>query len=86
MHKLANLINANAGKLAKAESEATGQPVVVASNWILPSVSSTFRYYAGWADMIEGWIFLEEGVYFNMTQFEPHGVCAGIGPRSVTLM
>jgi aldehyde dehydrogenase (NAD+) len=86
MHKLADLIDANAESLAKAESEAMGQPVAVASTWIVPSVSSTFRYYAGWADKIEGQTFPEEGGYFKMTQYEPYGVCAGIGPWNVTLM
>jgi aldehyde dehydrogenase (NAD+) len=86
MHKLADLIDANIGELAKAESQAMGQPVAVASTWILPSVSSTFRYYAGWADKIEGQTFPEEGGYFKMTQYEPYGVCAGIGPWNATLM
>lgn len=41
---------------------------------------------AGWADKIEGQTFPEEGGAFRMTQYEPFGVCAGIGPWNVTLM
>lgn len=62
------------------------QPIAVTSSWIIPACSSTWRYYAGWADKIEGQTFPEEGGFFRMTQYEPFGVCAGVGPWNVTLL
>ena len=42
--------------------------------------------FAGWTDKIEGQTFpLEDGT-FRMTQYEPYGVCAGIGPWNVTTL
>jgi aldehyde dehydrogenase (NAD+) len=34
------------------------------------------RYYAGWADKIEGKVIPTVGPYFAYTRMEPTGVCA----------
>ncbi|KAH7089598.1 aldehyde dehydrogenase domain-containing protein [Paraphoma chrysanthemicola] len=86
MNKLADLVDANGEEIAKAEVQAMGQPIAVTKGWIVPAVSAAWRHYAGWADKIEGQTFPEEGGYFRMTQYQPYGVCAGIGPWNVTLL
>ncbi|RMZ67246.1 Aldehyde dehydrogenase [Pyrenophora seminiperda CCB06] len=86
MHKLADLIEENGAEITKAEVTAMGQPTAIMGGWIVPAVAATWRYYAGWTDKIEGQTFpLEDGT-FRMTQYEPYGVCAGIGPWNVTTM
>lgn len=86
LNKLADLIEANIPELAKAEVQAMGQPTAVASGWIIPAVAQCYRYYAGWADKIEGQTFPIDDGSFKYTQYEPYGVCAGIGPWNVTLL
>ncbi|OAL01897.1 aldehyde dehydrogenase [Phaeosphaeriaceae sp. SRC1lsM3a] len=86
MLKFADLMEANAEEIGKAESQAMGQPVAVAGGFIVPAAASTWRYYAGWADKIEGSTFPVEDGTFKMTRYEPHGVCAGIGPWNASIM
>lgn len=86
MHKLADLIEANAAELGRLETLAMGQPPLVAgmmAQW----TADTFRYYAGWADKIAGETFPAEqdengdggpGTY-KIVKYEPLGVCAGVG-------
>ncbi|KAE8859051.1 hypothetical protein PTNB73_08531 [Pyrenophora teres f. teres] len=86
MLKLADLIEANGAEITKAEVTAMGQPTSIMGGWIVPMVATTWRYYAGWADKIEGQTYpLEDGA-FRITQYEPYGVCAGIGPWNVSIM
>lgn len=47
MLKFADLMEANAEEIGKAESQAMGQPVAVAGGFIVPAAASTWRYYAG---------------------------------------
>ena len=47
MNKFADLIDANAEEIAKAEVKAMGQPIALTSSFIVPAASSTWRYYAG---------------------------------------
>ncbi|KAF2734914.1 aldehyde dehydrogenase [Polyplosphaeria fusca] len=86
MHKLADLIDANAEEITKAEVQAMGQPAAITKNWIVPACAQTWRYYAGWADKVEGQTFDEEGGFYRLVRYEPYGVCAGIGPWNVTIM
>ncbi|KAJ4289525.1 hypothetical protein N0V90_010854 [Kalmusia sp. IMI 367209] len=85
MNKFADLLDANSEELVKAEVQAMGQPVAIVGGFIVPVTAQTFRYYAGWADKIEGQTFPAEGDRLNIVQYEPIGVCAGIGPWNVTI-
>ena len=86
MLKFADLLEANTKEVADAEVKAMGQPIFLASGFILPAAVSAFRYYAGWADKIEGQTMPEEGGWWKYVQYEPYGVCAGIGPWNATVM
>ncbi|KAF2443548.1 aldehyde dehydrogenase [Karstenula rhodostoma CBS 690.94] len=85
LNKLADLIDANNEEIVKAEIKAMGQPVSIAGGFVVPYAAQTFRYYAGWADKIEGQTFPVEGDRLHIVQYEPIGVCAGIGPWNVTI-
>ena len=88
MTKFADLLTIpeNVQEITKAEVQAMGQPAGIMSGWIVPACASTWKYYAGWADKIEGQTYPEEGGWWRMTSYEPFGVCAGIGPWNVTLL
>lgn len=86
MHKFADLLLPNAEEIAKAETQAMGQPSFIVNNVILPHCADTWHYYAGWADKIEGQTYPMLNDEWRMTMYEPFGVCAGIGPWNVTLV
>ncbi|KAF2471223.1 aldehyde dehydrogenase [Lindgomyces ingoldianus] len=86
MLKFADLLVPNAEEISKAEVKAMGQPSAIMQNFIVPACAATWRYYAGWADKVEGQTFPQEDGAWRMTQYEPFGVCAGIGPWNVTIL
>lgn len=47
MNKFADLIDSNVGEIAKAESQAMGQPISLAAGMIVPAAAACWRYYAG---------------------------------------
>ncbi|KAF2679021.1 aldehyde dehydrogenase [Lentithecium fluviatile CBS 122367] len=78
MNKLADLIDERANELALWESKCMGQPVGIAQR-LTELTATTFRYYAGWTDKIAGEQYpAVEGMY-KIVQYDPIGVCAGIG-------
>lgn len=88
MHKFADLLllPENIDEITKAEVNAMGQPSAIMKNFIVPTCASTWKYYAGWADKIEGQTFDQEDGFWRMTKYESIGVCAGIGPWNVTIV
>ena len=54
MNKLADLIEKHADELARLESLDNGKPYRVALAADLPLAIACFRYYAGWADKVQG--------------------------------
>src|SRR5438132_9927410 len=54
LYKLADLIEANIDELAALETLNNGKPISDTRNIDLPLVVECYRYYAGWADKIEG--------------------------------
>jgi aldehyde dehydrogenase (NAD+) len=47
MNKVADLIDANIDEIAKAESQAMGQPIAITAGFIVPAAAACWRYYAG---------------------------------------
>lgn len=88
LNKVADLmcLPENTAELTKAEVQAMGAPASIVSGFMVPFAADMYRYYAGWADKIEGQVYPPEGGAYRMTTYEPLGVCAGIGPWNVTLM
>ncbi|KAF2004473.1 aldehyde dehydrogenase [Amniculicola lignicola CBS 123094] len=78
MLKLADLIDQNVEKLAPWESKAMGQPVNVAK-MMYGITASIFRYYAGWTDKVLGEQVPEVDGIYKIVEYNPIGVCAGIG-------
>jgi aldehyde dehydrogenase (NAD+) len=86
LNKLADLIEKNAEDLARLESLDNGKPYSVALAADLPLTIACYRYYAGWADKIQGRTIPISGNYFCYTRLEPVGVCGQIIPWNFPLL
>ena len=84
--RLAELIEENKDELAKLESLDNGKPLVDSMNADLPLVMDCYRYYAGWADKIEGKTIPINGPFFCYTRHEPVGVVGQIIPWNFPML
>jgi aldehyde dehydrogenase (NAD+) len=78
LYKFADLIEEHIDELAALETLDNGKPIRDSRNIDLPLAIETYRYYAGWADKIEGCTIPVSGPYFTYTRHEPVGVCGQI--------
>jgi aldehyde dehydrogenase (NAD+) len=84
--KFADILEENAALLARLEMIAMGQPISVALE-VAKMVPAMFRYYAGYCDKIYGEMLPEDGSgQYSLVQYQPMGVCAGIGAWNATLL
>jgi aldehyde dehydrogenase (NAD+) len=85
MMKWADLIDAHSEELARLEVVDNGKPITEALGYDIPSSAATIRYFAGWADKIEGRTIPISGPYFTYTRREPVGVSGLIIPWNFPL-
>ncbi len=83
--RLADLVEERADELAEVETRDNGKPTFESRKVDLPSVVENFRYYAGWADKLEGETIPVSGPFFNYTLREPVGVVGAIVPWNFPL-
>src|SRR5579864_8270378 len=86
LYKLAELIEKHADELAQLESLDNGKPYSVARAADLPLTIACYRYYAGWADKLQGKTIPVNGRYFTYTKHEPVGVVGQIIPWNFPLL
>src|SRR5580765_7731773 len=86
INRLADLIEKHADELAQLESLDNGKPYHVARAADLPLTIACYRYYAGWADKIQGKTIPVDGNYFCYTRHEPVGVIGQIIPWNFPLL
>lgn len=86
LYRLADLIEANKEELARLESLDNGKPLTESLNIDLHLVIECYRYYAGWADKIQGKTIPISGSYFCYTRHEPVGVVGQIIPWNFPLL
>jgi len=86
LNKLADLIEKNADELAQLESLDNGKPYLVAKAADLALTVACYRYYAGWADKLQGKTVPVNGDYFCYTRHEPIGVVGQIIPWNFPLL
>ena len=86
LNKLADLIERHADELARLEALDNGKPYSVAAAADLPLVIACYRYYAGWADKIQGKTIPINGDFFCYTRHEPVGVVGQIIPWNFPLL
>ncbi len=83
--RIADLLEREADAIARLESQDNGRPIreTAAQSRILPR---WYRYFAGWADKIEGETIPVEGPYLNYTLRVPLGVAGQITPWNHPLL
>jgi aldehyde dehydrogenase (NAD+) len=86
IYRLADLIEKNKDELAALETLDNGKPITDSLTADLPLVIECYRYYAGWADKIEGKTIPINGPYFCYTRHEPVGVVGQIIPWNFPLL
>lgn len=86
LHRLADLIAANAERLAKIETCDNGK-LLAEMRGQLNYIPQWFRFFGGLADKIEGRVIpIDKPGVFNFTREEPLGVVAAITPWNSPLM
>ncbi|MGK7907291.1 MAG: aldehyde dehydrogenase family protein [Synechococcus sp.] len=83
---LANLIEQHRDELARLETLDNGKPLSQSLTVDLPLTVQCYRYYAGWADKIQGRTVPVDGPYFTYTRHEPIGVVGQIIPWNFPLL
>ncbi|MBI3417654.1 MAG: aldehyde dehydrogenase family protein [Verrucomicrobia bacterium] len=86
IYRLADLIEKNLPELAALETLDNGKPINDSTHGDLPLALDCYRYYAGWADKIEGKTIPVNGPYFTYTRHEPVGVVGQIIPWNFPLL
>jgi aldehyde dehydrogenase (NAD+) len=86
LYRLAELIEQNIDELAALETLDNGKPIRDSRNADLPLAIDCYRYYAGWADKLEGKTIPINGPYFSYTRHEPVGVVGQIIPWNFPLL
>ena len=86
LNRLADLIEKNADELAMLESLDNGKPFSVAKAVDVAATVSCYRYFAGWADKIQGKTIPIDGNFFCYTRHEPVGVVGQIIPWNFPML
>ncbi|XP_034987770.1 retinaldehyde dehydrogenase 3 isoform X1 [Zootoca vivipara] len=86
LSKLADLIERDRVVLATLETMDTGKPFLQAFFIDLEGCIKTLRYYAGWADKIQGKTIPVDENFVCFTRHEPVGVCGAITPWNFPLL
>ena len=86
LHRLADLIEKNADELARLESLDNGKPVSMAKAVDVAATLDCYRYYAGWADKVQGKTIPIDGEFFCYTRHEPVGVVGQIIPWNFPML
>jgi aldehyde dehydrogenase (NAD+) len=85
LFRLADLVEQNAGELALLESLNCGK-TITDSKGDIQGVIGCLRYYAGWADKIEGRTVPVKGNFLSYTLRQPVGVVGQIIPWNFPLL
>ncbi|KAG2366983.1 putative 1-pyrroline-5-carboxylate dehydrogenase [Suillus spraguei] len=85
LNKLADLLQANADEFSALEALDVGKAFNIARNGDIPAAIAVFRYYAGWADKIQGKTIETNEKKLAYTRHEPIGVVGAIVPWNFPL-
>src|SRR3954451_14641357 len=83
--RIADLIERDLEKLARAESIDTGKPLSLARSLDIPRAASNFRFFATAILHTENEAHLTDGVAFNYTLRQPRGIAGLISPWNLPL-
>lgn len=80
LYKLADLLEENANEIAALEALDNGKPFTRARFAEIPHAVECIRYFAGWADKVQGNVIETSEAEFVYTRREPIGVIGQIVP------
>ena len=83
--RIADLIERDLAKLARAESIDTGKPLALARSLDIPRAASNFRFFATAILHTESQAHATDGVAFNYTLRQPRGIAGLISPWNLPL-
>ena len=83
--RIADLIERDLEKLARAESIDTGKPLTLARSLDIPRAASNFRFFATAILHTENEAHVTDGVAFNYTLRQPRGIVGLISPWNLPL-
>ena len=83
--RIADLIEGDLEKLARAESIDTGKPLSLARSLDIPRAASNFRFFATAILHTENEAHVTDGVAFNYTLRQPRGIAGLISPWNLPL-
>src|SRR6478735_2167543 len=83
--RIADLIERDLDKLARAESIDTGKPLALARSLDIPRAASNFRFFATAILHTENEAHVTDGVAFNYTLRQPRGIAGLISPWNLPL-
>jgi aldehyde dehydrogenase (NAD+) len=86
LYHLADLIEQNADQLARLETLDNGKPLSIAKAVDVTKAIACYRYFAGWADKVQGKTIPIDGDFFCYTRHEPIGVIGQIIPWNYPLL
>jgi len=86
MHRFCDLIEAEIDELAAIESLDNGKPIKDARSVDIPLAIECIRYFAGWADKIQGSTIPVNGNFLCYTRREPVGVAGQIIPWNFPIL
>jgi aldehyde dehydrogenase (NAD+) len=86
LNRLADLIEHSADQLARLESLDNGKPVSVAKAVDVAKTVACYRYFAGWADKVQGKTIPIDGDFLCYTRHEPIGVVGQIIPWNFPML
>jgi len=84
--KFAELVRANARRLAEIDAIDAGKPVTSSLRVDIPNAIDCLEYYAGWADKIHGETVPVRGHFFTYLLRQPVGVVGQIIPWNFPVM
>src|SRR3989440_8603641 len=83
--RIADLIERDLEKLARAESIDTGKPITLARTLDIPRAASNFRFFATAILHTENEAHVTDGIAFNYTLRQPRGIAGLISPWNLPL-
>ena len=86
LYRLADLMEKHRDELITLEVLDNGKPYLTARTVDVPLSIACYRYFAGWADKIQGKTIPIQGDYFCYTRHEPVGVVGQIIPWNFPLL
>lgn len=87
LNRLAQLMEEHLDEIALVETLDNGKPYATHSKkFDLPLAINTYRYYAGWADKIQGKTIPVSGPYHSYSLLQPIGVVGSIIPWNFPLV